>query len=164
MFDLNNAVDEWSRSFAGTACGRTDRVEELKDHLFCEIEQNVREGLNEESAFLAATRRFGISEEIKSEFGKGKSIASILCEADAEFGRFNLSTKQMAVYTGIYLVLYAGLTFGLAALLRGTDTFVYFTPLLYVLMFVPIFFSSALRKQGKAECSFIKRKLGFGKK
>ncbi len=162
MFDVDKAVDEWSRSFAGTWCGRNDRIEELKDHLFCEIEQNVREGLSEESAFLAATRRFGISEEIKSEFRKGRKIASILCESDSEFG-FDMSTKQLAVYTGIYLVLYAILTFGLTALLRGTGVFVYVVPLLYVLMFVPILFSSALRKQSRAECAFVKRKLGFRK-
>jgi len=77
MFDLNREVDIWSRDFAGAKCGRNDRIEELKDHLFCEIEKNIREGLNAESAFLAATRRFGISDELKAEFQKGLGIAPL---------------------------------------------------------------------------------------
>ncbi len=121
MFDLNEAVDRWSKDFAGSACGRTDRVDELRDHLFCEIEENVKQGLSEESAFLAATRRFGISEEMKNEFRKGRNISSILCESDHEFHWFEWSTKQIAIATGIYLILFAIMTFGLTFLLKQTE-------------------------------------------
>ncbi len=157
MFDLNDAVDSWSKEFAGSTCGRNDRVEELKDHLFCEIEENVKQGLSEESAFLAATRRFGISDDLKAEFRKGRKISSILCESDKEFQWFNLSTKQIAIATGVYLVLFAVLTFGLTFLLKETEYEGYLSPLLYVLMFIPIVFSIGMFKQNRAECAFVKK-------
>ncbi len=163
MFDLENEVDRWSREFAGTACGRTDRVEELKDHILCEIEKNVKEGLSEESAFLAATRRFGISEDLKAEFRKGRSIPSLFCDIESNTQWLNLTTKQLALSTGIYLVLFAGLTFGLVYLLRGTDLFLYFLPIIYVFSLIPLAFSAKFRKKGREECAFIMRKLGFGK-
>lgn len=157
MFDLKNAVNEWSQEFAGSSCGRSDRVEELKDHLFCEIEANINEGLNEESAFLAATRRFGISEELKKEFRKGRSIASLLCDAEAEMEELGRNPKRLAVATGIYLVLFAALTFGLAFFLRGSDTFPYATPVLYCLSLIPVFFALFLNDKSRSECSPFKR-------
>jgi len=155
MFDLNREVDSWSREFAGTKCGRNDRVEELKDHLFCEIEKNIEEGLNPESAFLAATRRFGISEELKAEFQKGVGITPLLCEYGEE--PFGLSTKQIAAATGLYLVLFAAFTFGLAYLLRGRTTYEYLTPVLYILSLLPVIFVVSSQKRIKAECAFVKR-------
>jgi hypothetical protein len=156
MFNLENAVDVWSKEFAGNACGRNDRVEELKDHLFCEIEENIKQGLTEESAFLAATRRFGISKDIKSEFGKGKGIAALLCEADRE-ATGGFTTKQIAIGTGIYLAVFACITFGYVYLTKGKEGFEYFSAILYVLAFLPIVFVSSFQRKGRAECAFMKR-------
>lgn len=157
MFNLEKAVDSWSKEFAGNTCGRIDRVEELKDHLFCEIEENVKDGLNKESAFLAATRRFGISDEMKSQFKRGTGIKAMLCEADKEFNWFNLSTKHLAMITGVFLVGFAGITFGIALLINRSEQFSYLSPVLYILMFVPILFSLGMQRQSRAECAYFKR-------
>ena len=157
MFDLEYEVDAWSKDFAGGACGRNDRVEELKDHLFCEIEENIKEGLGEESAFLAATRRFGISEDLKAAFRKGRGIKAILCEADKEFQFDHFSTKKLAILMAAFLVSFAVLTFGITYLIKTNESFSYLSSVLYVLMFVPILFSIGLQKQSRAECAYIKR-------
>lgn len=156
MFDLDKEVDIWSREFAGNACGRSDRVEELKDHLFCEIEKNIEEGLNPESAFLASTRRFGISEDLKKAFRKGRSIGSLLC--DAESGIYKeASTKTTAIVTGVYLVLFAVMTFGFVYLFRGQENPPYLAGVLYFLAFVPLMFTQAFRRKSKAECAYFVR-------
>lgn len=157
MFDLDREVDLWSRDFAGNTCGREDRVEELKDHLYCEIESNVEEGLSEESAFLAATRRFGISEDLKAEFRKGRGITSILCDAEEKTSSLNLSTGQIIIATVAYLVVFAVLTFTLSYLLRGKELFVYLTPFLFVLFLVPAYFAVGDANRLRSECAFFKR-------
>lgn len=157
MFDLEEEVERWSKEFAGNTCGRNDRVEELMDHLYCEIENNIDEGLTEESAFLAATRRFGISEEIKAEFKKGRGIATVLCDAEANLKPSRLPTKRLALFSVLYLVGFAVLTFTLTYLFRGQEIFVYFTPVLFVLSMVPVYFVVADQKRAKAECAFFKR-------
>ena len=159
MFDLDKSVDEWSREFVGPGCGLTDRVEELKDHIYCEIEKNMEEGLPAESAFWAATRRFGISEELRAEFRSGRSMWSILRELDCHEPELRYSNRKILTFTLSYLVAFAALTFSLAYFLRGTDTFEYLTPVLYVLSLVPVVFAVGTRKQAAAECRFFKRML-----
>ena len=157
MFELDKAVDRWSREFVGSSCGSGDRIEELKDHLYCEIEKNIEEGLPEEPAFLAATRRFGISEELKDEFRKGRSILSILREFDCHETELRHSNRRIAIFTLVFLVFFASLTFSLAIYFDGTGTFSKFTPWLYIIGTLPIVYALGNRKNAQAECAFVKR-------
>lgn len=64
MFDLDKAVDDWIRSQDGARCLRMRRksrrngdIDELRDHLLCEVERLEGEGLAVDEAFRQATAR-----------------------------------------------------------------------------------------------------------
>ena len=72
MFDLDREVHAWCRSIHTTWFNRDARVEELKDHLYCEIERLRAEGLSDEQAFLYATERLGSVDELLTEHAKNR--------------------------------------------------------------------------------------------
>ena len=70
MFDLDKAVDEWGKSQQARHCLRrrnADTVEELKDHLLCEVERLQQEGLAAEEAFRQAARQMESASESLSD-------------------------------------------------------------------------------------------------
>ena len=59
MFDLDREVEAWSQRTATRRCRRTPTADELKDHLYCEIERLEKDGAPREQAFTEASARLG---------------------------------------------------------------------------------------------------------
>lgn len=78
MFELDRAARAWCRAIHTNWWKRKERIAELEDHLYCEIEQLQEEGLSEEQAFLAATKRLGKAEELMKEHSKNNNFFFIL--------------------------------------------------------------------------------------
>lgn len=81
MFNLDQAVEQWSRSIDLRGCGRQDHLEELQDHLYCEINRLQEQGLSPELAFLKATQQLGNLRDLSAEYAKNKSLLELLCAA-----------------------------------------------------------------------------------
>ena len=154
MFDLEKEVDEWVNQSVGSGCFNKDVASEVKDHLYCEIEQNQMQGLSEQSAFWAATRRMGLSEDLKTEFSKNVESG---CANETVLGK--LTTKQIALLNAGFLVFMAVFVFGSAYTLGSENYNTYIAPISYALIFVPIIFGIS-RNQSRKECRMITRFFG----
>lgn len=78
MFDLNNAVENWCNKVVSHNIWDADKIDELKDHLYCIIEQDVNSGTNEQLAFEKATSELGYPEaEMKASSGRAKIIQRV---------------------------------------------------------------------------------------
>ena len=74
MFDLDKEVKLWSQTLKQTGCVSKNvsenNIDELIDHLYCEIESLQTEGLSEKEAFEKAVEQFGESGPFLVEQGK----------------------------------------------------------------------------------------------
>ncbi|WP_282146339.1 hypothetical protein [Alteromonas stellipolaris] len=78
MFDLDNAVENWCNKVVSHNIWDADKIDELKDHLYCIIEQDVNSGTDEKLAFEKATSDLGYPEaEIKASSGRANIIQRI---------------------------------------------------------------------------------------
>ena len=78
MFDLDNAVENWCNKVVSHNIWDADKIDELKDHLYCIIEQDVNSGTDEKLAFEKATSDLGYPEaEMKAYSGRAKIVQRI---------------------------------------------------------------------------------------
>nr|MEE4266612.1 permease prefix domain 1-containing protein [Candidatus Krumholzibacteria bacterium] len=106
MFDLNRAIQQW-RTALGAQGGLTaNDQEELEDHLREAVAELQATGLNEEEAFLVASRRLGKPEDLGPEFAI----------ADPEGRRrFRLRWMVIGALALVFLWLASGFLIGLTA-------------------------------------------------
>lgn len=60
MFDLNQAVNEWCNKVVAYDISHADRIDELKDHMYCLIEAQVNAGKSEKRHLSMLPERWGI--------------------------------------------------------------------------------------------------------
>lgn len=84
MFDLNKSIDTWCRSVYRYRFNQQERIEELKDHLYCKVEDLQQMGMTEEQAFLEAIEAMGPVNELVAEHAKNKPFLSRLFEASSD--------------------------------------------------------------------------------
>jgi len=75
MFDLNQSITQWQQALAedGTLC--SEQIAELTAHLADQIDQLRKSPLDEQEAFVIATRRVGKPCEIAEEYDKANPLA-----------------------------------------------------------------------------------------
>ena len=73
MFDLDKAINTWSASVHPYGFNKKARIDELNDHLYCEIERLQKQGLSVEQAFLAATEQVGRVVDLAAEHSKNRN-------------------------------------------------------------------------------------------
>lgn len=76
MFHLDSEIHAWCKSFRSR---NNATVEELKDHLYCEIDQLIEDGLSEKQAFVIATQRMGNPAELRKEYTKNRFTKETFC-------------------------------------------------------------------------------------
>jgi type IV secretory pathway TrbD component len=79
MFDLEREVTAWSRAAAAGPCRNAATVDELRDHLHCEIERARAGGLSDEAAFRDAVEKMGSGEALAAELGKNRTVLGTAC-------------------------------------------------------------------------------------
>lgn len=67
MHDLKSNVRRLASKAAGGILARSSHRAELEDHLYCIIEENMRNGMTEHEAFEHAQKQFGSIELIRTE-------------------------------------------------------------------------------------------------
>ncbi len=70
MFQLDEQLREWSNRFSQTGSMRRGDVEELENHVRDSVVALTANGLDEQEAFLIATRRLGDQDSLSREFRK----------------------------------------------------------------------------------------------
>lgn len=84
MFDLDSAVHQWSALVLSADSIRSRNIDELKDHLYCEVERYIDAGFDQREAFNKAILAIGDSDILASENQKNKRFLEKLCAF--EFG------------------------------------------------------------------------------
>lgn len=163
MFRLEHEIDAWCQSIYESGCRNKSGIEELKDHLYCEIERLMSKGLFEKQAFIRATERMGKAEDLFNEYFKNRNVFSrwryILNKR-----REMMTPKQLAVAMGVYLIFFALITATATRLWGGTEYFEELSVLLYTAWVMPLYMFPAFQKSSKAEWECLKRFFGSLKK
>lgn len=153
MEEVRRAIHEWCAVVLAKR-HTTATVEELTDHLYCEMERLMAEGMSATDAFAAATEQMGEGEALREEFAKNRNLfTKLVCAIQAiETNNFTeenkplIGPKKMAVITVANLILLAIVTFSVEHILDGTDLFPQVGSMLYILWFgsFMIFYSATL--------------------
>ena len=70
MFNLEQSITEWRQRMLAAGIKTPVPLEELESHLREEIEQRIKAGLNEATAFAAAVEGVGVAQGVRAEFAK----------------------------------------------------------------------------------------------
>ena len=153
MFQLKTEIDKWCKT-AGARLS-TETVTELRDHLTSDIETLQAQGLSEQEAFSAATKRIGSPEALTAEFSRN-------CGAVLSDRRESMSPKKMSAIMIAQSLIWAVLMIVVAAKLRGTGIGTQVTMFLFFGWLMSWMISMAgfnYRKAAACEYAFIKRVL-----
>ena len=82
MFNLELAIHQWCVQVLASHALNTEKLAELKDHLYCEIEEQVAQGKSEQQAFNQAINSIGDAENLKAQFDINRSFFDKLCAKD----------------------------------------------------------------------------------
>ncbi len=151
MFDLEKEVAAWARSVHADRCRGAASVDELIDHLHCEIDHARAKGLSDEQAFAAAVARLGRAGELAAEHGKNRSWLAWVCANERGFA----SNRGRSLLLS-HAIIWASLMLGTALVMSKRDDPDTFT-LLLILVMLPLWGASdqilrrALRSQGRGE-------------
>jgi len=122
MFDLDREVNEWCNSVKAGRCRRNAGIDELKDHLYCEVERLQSEGKSAEKAFRAATARI---------------------EANDALGlvakRHTNKERHMRVTNSI---IWAALIIASALVLKGANAEAGVSQYLLIVVFIPLWYAA----------------------
>ncbi len=166
MFNLEQEIDKWCRSAKGKGCGQTDRIEELQDHLYCEIARLQKVGgLDEEGAFLKATRKLGDADELGAEYAKNNTVLSKLCaieQAHVEAPSNGCaSTKKASAIIIIHSLFFAAAMLITPLLIENKDG----AGMIVITVLIPLWIATAAflpgwRRTAQCERRFLKRIFG----
>ena len=78
IFNLEQAVDQWCSEVIKSA-GTPGKKDELKDHLYSDIERLQDEGLTQEAAFKSAIERLGEANSLAGEYAKNHNLLNKIC-------------------------------------------------------------------------------------
>lgn len=104
-FDLEKAVQQWCELVLSNDSIKSRNIDELKDHLFCEIENFLQEGATESEAFKAAIGKMGEVDMLSGEYEKNRTFLQKLCAFEygtvADHNNDTVKVKSMIVQQSI---------------------------------------------------------------
>lgn len=160
------AIHAWCEAVAEN--NSDANVDELADHLHCEVERLVDEGMSPIDAFTMATEQMGDSDLLATEFSKNRNVVQKLLYAIQAFETANgtidvtptISPKKWAVITVANLILLAIVTFSVERILDDTTLFPEVGALLYMLWFgMFMIFYSASMPSAEHELTCLRRRI-----
>lgn len=117
MFNLNDEILAWCQSAVPACIDRPDRIAELVDHVHCQVESQMGDGLSEQEAFHVSIGLMGESELVSAESEKVQTpkqrqlgILFALCTGNVKVLRRTLRPKEGAAWIiGISLLFAFGM-------------------------------------------------------
>ncbi|MBL8113850.1 MAG: hypothetical protein JNK60_13295 [Acidobacteria bacterium] len=140
MFDLKRAVETWSHTVRAGRCEGTESVDELTDHLYCEIDRARAEGLSDEQAFAAAVARIGAPKALVAEQAKNRTLRQTVCALEARDANLPGSGRSLLV---AHAILWAAVILAASILLSKSSASTAFAFLLTGVL-VPAWWASEL--------------------
>jgi len=93
-FDLNAAVQQWCELVLSSDSIKNTNIDELKDHLHCQIESFLEQGQNPQQAFKLAINKMGEIDMLADEYSKNRTFLNKLCAF--EYGTVGNKANQPA--------------------------------------------------------------------
>ena len=169
MFQLDKEVDAWCATLFADRCRPEDNIDELKDHLYSEIEALVASGQSEKEAFYKATERIGNLEDLTSEYEKNRTAWSKFCailthDIDSQ-GNATMSMKKTFILTSLSLLIYFILTTRVDAIANDPAISERINNMLFFFYLAVMFaiFGTNNQRSVREEWACLRRKLGFSK-
>ena len=104
-FDLDKAVQQWCEVVLSNDSIKSKNIDELKDHLYCQIEHFQQKGKDDKQAFKLAIEKMGEVEMISGEYEKNRSFLQKLCAFEygtvADHAKETMSIKSTIVQQSI---------------------------------------------------------------
>jgi len=157
MFELEKAINAWCNSVYPTGLQRQARIDELCDHLHCEVDRLVATGLSDEQAFDMATQGLGPQHELKRENTKDRSmphyvlgVVGLLLSCNAKGLKETLSPKSADRWIIGVSLFFAGSMILASWMMGGSEQESTGTMLLMAVWWVP--YSMLTAVSGSREC------------
>ena len=170
MFNLEIAVDEWCQGIGNPQGESAELKEELKDHLYCEIEALLGEGLTDQQAFSLAKKKLGQPDALLEEYSKNRTVFSRMCNSTettlSEYSQQRshvMSYKQSSKRIMGQSFLWAAAMLSSALLFGESEQYFMYLLLLVILTTTSIAMDPAYKEVLRIERRYVCRLLGIGK-
>lgn len=155
MFDLNKAVDEWCQRVVRHGIWEAERVDELKDHLYCLIEAELGAGKTEAQAFERATQALGYPESDSARNVEHTRVIGRVCRMLARLeGRPNVDSPLLITHA----IIWASVMLASAWILRGEQAGDDVLWILFMGWLASYFTIDGTKRSAKQEWACLKRK------
>ena len=128
MFNLELVIHQWCVRVLQSHSIKSNKIDELKDHLYCSVEAFQIEGLSEQDAFNRAIKELGEDQTLKESYDTNLTALNELWAFEyGKVGDFADSTSGeslMKIYKKTMLtnaVLWAAAMLASAIILRGNE-------------------------------------------
>jgi len=156
MFNLSKAVDDWCNNVVAYDIWDADKIDELKDHLYCIIEAEVKAGCSEQQAFENATQSMGYARNESSEVQERARIVQGVCRVLKKIeGR---SSGESPLIIG-HAVIWASVMLATAMVINNKETGQSVMMILILGWFASLMTLDGTRRSAKREWACIKRRL-----
>lgn len=150
MFNLEKSIDTWCQSVHRYKFNQYERIEELKDHLYCKIEALQQTGMPEEQAFAEAIKEMGTVSELAAEHAKNRHFLSKLFDVSSDHPLLKLQErtslmnekKRASLLIGISIVFAIAMMVS-SSLIEDGGTSQTVTYILLAIWWIPFSFLSA---------------------
>ncbi|MEM7282067.1 MAG: hypothetical protein AAF438_10620 [Pseudomonadota bacterium] len=163
MSPLTRKIEGWCDELRQQPGVSDDWVDEIKDHLYCDVLDQIEKGQDGEAAFVAATQRLGDQATLSQEFYKNRSILYRLVHKTQSLRAkgVNMTRKGKKGATIIaHALMFAAAMLVSAKLLQGTE---HGDTILYVFLGLWVGTSMLMgdyREQMRCEWEFLKGLFG----
>ena len=147
MFNLNQAIQQWCELELSNDSIKSKNIDELIDHLYCEVEQFIKNGKSEEQAFKAAIEKMGEIDMLAGEYEKNRSFLQKLCAF--EYGTVGQNTNPNKTKSSILSQSILWASAMIASALIITHEKEAFSVIFLVLLLLSLANIIALRKNNK---------------
>lgn len=156
MFDLDKAIDAWCNKVVAHNIWDTEKVDELKDHLYCIVEEAVTAGETPETAFTQATNGMGYPEtELPENTGRA-SIVSGICKVLSKIEGHPSSDSPMVI---AHAVIWACVMLAMAIVIDDKDTNSSVLMILILGWFASYMALDGSKRSAKQEWACVKRRI-----
>ena len=154
MFQLKAEIHAWCQSMHAKGFRRGASMDELEDHLRCEIDRLLQQGMSEEQAFLGATKQVGGADDLVAEYSKNRGFVSRLttCPEVREDQEGVMTPRKQALFMIGYSLILAGAILA-SALLLGED----YSEWMIILWLPSLWLLPGTRQASKAECAYFRQ-------
>ena len=159
MFDLDGEIDGWCREIIDCGCAREADLDELKDHLCCLVEEQIKQGESEQNGFVIAIKQMGDSHLITAEYARNRTLLQRIAAYDRRLQRSvtdRFSGKQL-VWFSLGYSLFCVVLMVLSAVYGDSENREQNMFRISLAWFIPFIFVVSLPEYRRAECAYFRQ-------